>query len=361
MMDLEQATRILELRPGATFRQVSEAREDLLALWNPDRMSDRPRLRAKVARKVAEINQAYDVLMEHLGQESVRRTTAPDRAPDPAPSVRAIEDSKQGPPSPEHSASLYEEVFSGRKQKKKRGIPVWPIAGGALLLVLGIVLYPSSSSEEVAGEPATAAAEELPSEPPATLPAGAAPEEEPDAATAEAVAAPEEAVEERPPEVKEVAVAPRREPPAPTPAPSPPAPARRAPRPQAGQSGASGQRPALKRQSATAQPTPAQPDGEKGASEEQERQRAEQFERVFRDLLANSTAARKLVDEGFADLRFTQWNVVSETDSEIWIELLAQKADGGSIHCTWAINPATGTTRALSAAARDLERSGQAN
>ena len=356
MMDLEEAHRILELRPGAAFRQVSEAREDLLALWNPNRMSDQPRLRAKAARKVEEINQAYDVLMEHLGQDSGRGTTAPDRVPDPAPSVRAIEDSKQGPPGPEHSASLYEEVFSRRKQKKKRGIPVWPIAGGAFLLVLGIVLYPSSSSEDVAGEPAAAAAEELPSEPPVTLPAGAPPEAGPDADTEEAVAAPEEAVEEKPPEVKAVAVAPRPELPPPT-----PAPARQAPRPQAGQSGASGQRPALKRQSATARPAPAQPDGEKGPSEEQERQRAEQFERVFRDLLANSTAARKLVDEGFADLRFTQWNVVSETDSEIWIELLAQKPDGSSIHCTWAINPATGTTRALSAAARDLERSGQAN
>ena len=361
MMDLEQATRILELRPGATFRQVSEAREDLLALWNPTRMSDRPRLRAKASRKVAEINQAYDVLMEHLGQENVRGTTAPDRAPDPAPSVRAIEDSRKGPPSPEHSASLYKEVFSRKKQKKKRGIPVWAIAGGALLLVLGIVLYPSSSSEEVAGEPAASSAEELPSEPPVTLPAGDPPEEGPDSATAEAVAAPEEAVEEEPPEVKAVAVAPRPEPPPPTPAPSPPAPARRVPRPQTEQSGASGQRPALRRQSATAQPAPAQPDGEKAGSEEEERQRAEQFERVFRDLLANSTAARKLVDEGFAGLRFTQWNVVSETDSEIWIELLAQKPDGGSIHCTWAINPATGTTRALSAAARGLERSGQAN
>ncbi len=175
MMDLEEAHRILELRPGAAFRQVSEAREDLLALWNPNRMSDQPRLRAKAARKVEEINQAYDVLMEHLGQDSGRGTTAPDRVPDPAPSVRAIEDSKQGPPGPEHSASLYEEVFSRRKQKKKRGIPVWPIAGGAFLLVLGIVLYPSSSSEDVAGEPVAAAAEELPSEPPVTLPAGAPP------------------------------------------------------------------------------------------------------------------------------------------------------------------------------------------
>ena len=359
MMDLEQATRILELKPGATFRQVSEAREDLLALWNPDKMSDHPRLRAKATRKIEEISQAYDVLMEHLGQRSVRGTTAPDGAPEPTPSVRSIEDSRAAPPSAGNRASLYEEVFSKRKQEEQRRIPVWPIAGGALLLVLAIVLYQAWSSEEVAVDPEASSSQELPSEPPVTLPAGEPAEEEP--ATAEAVAAPAEVEEEQPPAVKAVAVAPRREPPPPTPVSSPPVAPRRAPRPQAGQAGANGQRPALRRESATAQPTAAQSDVEEAESEEEERRRAEQFERVFRDLLANSTAARKLVDEEFADLRFAQWRVVSETDSEIWIELVAQKPDGDSVHCTWAINPANGTTRALSAAARSLERSGQAN
>ena len=34
---------------------------------------------------------------------------------------------------------------------------------------------------------------------------------------------------------------------------------------------------------------------------------------------------------------------------------------GNSVHFTWAINPANGATRALSAAARGLERSGRPN
>ena len=350
MMDLEQAHRILELRPGAAFRQVSEAREDLLALWNPNRMAYQPRLRAKAARKVEEINQAYDVLMEHLGQGSGRGTTAPDRVPDPAPSLKTIEDSEMAPTSREHSASLYEEVFSKRKQEDQRRIPVWPIAGGVFLLVLGIVLYPSWSSEEVAVDPEAAPTEELASEPPVTLPAG----EPADAST-------DEAAEEEPPAEKAVAVALRREPPPPTPVSSPPAAPRRAPRLQAERAGGNSQRPALRRESSTTQPTSAQPQEEEAGSEEEARQRAEQFERVFRDLLANSTAARKLVDEEFSGLRFSQWNVVSETDAEIWIELVAQKQDGDSVHCTWAINPANGKTRALSAAARSLESSGQAN
>ncbi len=368
MMDLEQANRILELRPGATFRRVSEAREDLLALWNPNRMSDHPRLRAKAARKVEEINQAYDVLMEHLGQGRVPGTKAPDRSPEPTPPAGPSEPSKAAPASGGRRASLYEEVFSRRKQEDQRRIPVWPIAGGALLLVLGIVLYQSWSSEEVAPDPEVVS-EELPSEPPVTLP-GSEPaaastdetaEKEPDSDTTEADTDTAESAEQRPPPVKAVAVSPRREPPTPTPVSSPPATPRRAPRRQVEQAAGSGQRPALRRESATDRPTAAQSDGEKAGREEEERQRAEQFERVFRDLLANSTAARKLVDEEFADLRFAQWNVVSETDSEIWIELVAKKPDGDSVHCTWAINPVDGTTRALSAAARSLERSGRAN
>ncbi len=367
MMELEQATRILELKPGATFRQVSEAREDLRALWNPNRMSDHPRLRAKAARKIEEINQAYAVLMEHLGQGSVPGTRGPDRVPGPTLSARSISDSRQtAPAGGEHRASLYEEVFSRRKQEDQRRIPVWPIVGGGLLLVLGIVLYQSWGSEQVAVDPAASSTEEIPSEPPGALPAGEpasasadeTPEEIPDTAAPEAVAAPVEAPEEEPRAERVVAAPPGERPPATQTASSPPTPRRAAP-PQAEQHGGSGQRPALRRQGTPAESTGEESEKEK--KEEEEKRLAEQFERVFQDLLANSAAARKLVDEEFADLRFDQWNVVDQTDSEIWIELLARQPDGNSVHFTWAINPADGRTRPLSEAARSLERSGRSN
>ena len=352
MMELEQATRILELKPGATFRQVSEAREDLLALWNPNRMSDHPRLRAKAARKIEEINQAYAVLMEHLDQSSLPGTRGPDQVAGPTPSAGSIKDSRQAAPaSGEHRASLYEEVFSRRKQEDQRRIPVWPIVGGGLLLVLGIVLYQSWCSEQVAVDPAAASTEELPTEPPGALPvddpasasADETAEKIPDPAAAAAVAAPVEAPEKEPLAERVVA---------------PPAP-RRAVRPQAEQPGGSGQRPALRRQGTHAESTGEESEKEKKEEEEEEKRLVEQLERVFQDLLANSAAARNLVDEEFSDLRFAQWNVVDETDSEIWIELVARQPDGNSVHFTWAINPADGTTRPLSEAARNLERSGR--
>ncbi len=366
MMELEQATRILELRPGATFRQVSEAREDLLALWNPNRMSDHPRLRAKAARKIEEINQAYAVLMEHLGQGSIPATRVltgfrgrrhlPGAWKSPGRQPRQVGNTV---------LPLYEEVFSRRKQEDQPRIPVWSMVGGGLLLVLGIVLYQSWGSEEVAVDPAAASTEELPSEPPGVLPAGEpasasadeTAEDIPDTDAAKAVAAPVEAPEEEPPAERVVAAAPPREPPPPTQAASsPPTPRRPAP-PQAEPPGGSGQRPALRRQGRPAESTGEESEKEK--KEEEEKRLAEQFERVFQDLLANSAAARKLVDEEFADLRFDQWNVVDQTDSEIWIELVARQPDGNSLHFTWAINPADGRTRPLSEAARNLERSGR--
>ena len=364
-MDLEQANRILDLKQGATFRQVSEAREDLLALWNPDRLSDHPRLRAKAAIKIKEINQAYEGLMEHLGQDDAPGDRGFDPVPEPTPSAGSIADSGQAAPARgDHRASLYEEVFSRRKEEEGRQIPVWPIVGGVLFLVLVIVLYQSWSSEEVAGDPEAAPTEELASEPPVTVPVGAPASASagetaaaiPDTAAEEVEDVPGEAPQAGPPAERAVVAPPKTEPPPPARAPTSTPPASRPTRPQADQSPESGQRPALRRESATSESTE-----EETRREEEERQQAEKFEQVFRDLLANSAAARKLVDEEFTDLRFARWRVVDQTDSEIWIELVAQKSDGNSVHFTWAINPADGTTRALSAAARSLERSGQAN
>ncbi len=360
-MDVEQANRILELKPGAGFRQVSEAREDLLALWNPDRLSDHPRLRAKAARKIAEINQAYEVLMERLGQAESPADRSLDPRPEPTPSAGTVANASQAvPASGDQRASLYEEVFSKRKEEEGRQIPIWPIAGGLLFLILGIFIYQFWSSEEVPGNPEAVATEEPASGSTLPDPAGesiSAPVDDPaeglpDATAAAAVDIPVKAPSEEPAAERAVAAPPRAEPPPPARAPASTPPARRPPP----RSLETVQRPALRREGAISEPT-----GEETGREEESRRRAEQFEQVFRDLLANSAAARKLVDEEFEDLRFARWQVVDETDSEIWIELVAQKTDGNAVHFTWAINPADGTTRALSAAARSLERSGQAN
>ena len=47
MKDIENAYRILELTVGASFKEVAEARDDLLILWNTERLAHHPRLRSR--------------------------------------------------------------------------------------------------------------------------------------------------------------------------------------------------------------------------------------------------------------------------------------------------------------------------
>ncbi len=365
MMDLEQALRVLYLKQGATFRQVSEARDDLLDLWDPERLSHHPRLRTKSPRKLLEIDAAYKVVMESLDQAGGR----PGKAQGPGLSADASASS--GPESSPRRglrASLYEEVFSRRKKERNRQIPVWTIVGVVLAIVVALVLFQWSRSN---GDPPDFGIENSEAVP-GSMPFKEGPEL---SLTATESAVNEERTEEdsetgAKPEIRAVAL-----PPSPSakaeakplparpqpvtrhatksPTPVPAAPQRRVKKPWPGGS----RRPALRREG----PSPAQSDPVELDPTEDKKRRAEQYERVFRDLLASAPAARKLVDEKFAELRFSKWNVVDETGSEIWIELVALQPDGSSVHFTWAINSANGTTRALSAAARRLERTGRAN
>ncbi len=84
MTEIEQAYRTLDLKPGATVKEIVEARDDLLALWDPNRLKSHPRLRSKAAVKIREIHGAYQVLMQHPGQGEgapAREASGSDRRP----------------------------------------------------------------------------------------------------------------------------------------------------------------------------------------------------------------------------------------------------------------------------------------
>lgn len=358
-MDLEQALRVLDLQHRATFRQVSEARDDLLALWDPEHLSHHPSLRTKSPRKLREINAAYKVVMESLDQAGEQL----GKQQGPAPSA-----SRRLGPSPRQGlrASLYEEVFSRRREEKSRQIPVWQIAGVVLVVIVALVLFQWSGSHGKPPDSEIENSEDVPGSIPLT--------EIPELSLAVTESAgnekqteknPETAFE---PEIRAVALPPRpiakatTKPPPVLPQPvkrsttksPPPLPA--APQWRGKKSRPEGSLPALRREGPSFQTDAVESD-----PQEATKKHSEQYERVFRTLLANVPAARKLVDEEFADLQFYKWNVVDETGSEIWIELVALQIGGSSVHFTWAINAENGTTRALSAAARSLEKTGRIN
>ncbi|NMG11174.1 pentapeptide repeat-containing protein [Brasilonema sp. UFV-L1] len=63
MSELEQYYRILDLEPGATFEEVTQAYKDLAFVWHPDRLpKDNTRLQEKAQKKLQEINEAREKL-----------------------------------------------------------------------------------------------------------------------------------------------------------------------------------------------------------------------------------------------------------------------------------------------------------
>src|SRR4028118_82445 len=63
MNDLDQYYKVLELLPGASREEISQAYKDLAFIWHPDRIpKDNPRLLQKAEQKIKEINQAREQL-----------------------------------------------------------------------------------------------------------------------------------------------------------------------------------------------------------------------------------------------------------------------------------------------------------
>jgi len=72
-------------------------------------------------------------------------------------------------------------------------------------------------------------------------------------------------------------------------------------------------------------------------------------------LVKNSEVAQKLTSNGFPDLQFKEWKPVRNSPPEFWINVVAARA-GQNVEFVWSVNTESGTVRALSQNARDLER-----
>jgi uncharacterized protein YjbI with pentapeptide repeats len=76
MQEFSHYYEILGLEVGASLEEINEAYRDLAFVWHPDRLPrDNPRLLAKAARKLKEINQARDHLKELLELELSAKTS----------------------------------------------------------------------------------------------------------------------------------------------------------------------------------------------------------------------------------------------------------------------------------------------
>ena len=376
-MEIEQAYRKLGVKPGASFKEVVEAREDLLAVWHPDRLSDKPRLRSKARAQVREINEAYEALMKHLGRTSTvgessasaNRTTEPTAAPS----------GDAGSDQP--SASLFDEVFSeGTLKSRRQQIPIWPFF--ALIIVVGPLvsyLLQSSGGDEAEEPPSYSPATEV-SRLPTGDEVGSDPEIEIQALDQAAREAAEPTAPTRDSSPSTVGQAPAATPAAARASPDPVLPARQTATQASSQPPEESTAGALTSPSTNVSP-PDQPEREPGrpllvrdpgqpqdsGTEEEESSSSENPEtpsqealRAYSSLLEKSAIAQRLVGGGFEALQFLEWKVVQERGSEIWIDLIVTGPDGGQVHFIWSVDAVDGVVRALSQAARNLESENRA-
>ena len=84
-MDLRQCYTILALDAHASLQELKVAYRDMAQVWHPDRFQNSPRLQAKAAEQMKQINAAYETLTQHL---STPRTT-PGRSKQPSKPANA--------------------------------------------------------------------------------------------------------------------------------------------------------------------------------------------------------------------------------------------------------------------------------
>jgi hypothetical protein len=78
---------------------------------------------------------------------------------------------------------------------------------------------------------------------------------------------------------------------------------------------------------------------------------------AYEALIQNSQAAAKIIVGAYPTLTYQSWRVVQRNDREIWVDLIANWTNGGSeVHFIWSVSRDGKTVRALSEAARNLER-----
>ncbi|MCY3777886.1 MAG: hypothetical protein OXH11_18070, partial [Candidatus Aminicenantes bacterium] len=363
---------ILDLKPGANVKEIVEARDDLLVLWDPNRLKSHPRLRSKAAVKIREIHGAYQVLMQHPGQEEARAGADASAARGPSPvSEAGPGPSADAPLSPASgTASLFDEVFRDRKTEKRLRLPMAPILAGAVVVLSAVlVLLLIGGGEAPTETPPTAVTDPAPEPPVSPEPAGAPvdtasgqtadsssttavdpdPAKTVDSGAGDTPPASPPRQEIKPPPKPRVATAPE---PAPLPPAKPEKPKPlRPPRP--------GDRPVLVREpdggtppTAGETPTPER----KSADEEAEKRQLEEAEKAYRDLLSGSKAAQRLVDGQVPGTRFAEWSIAGRRGSELLVDLVAEQFGGQPVHFVWGVDTATGKVKALSQAARQLEQ-----
>jgi outer membrane protein assembly factor BamE (lipoprotein component of BamABCDE complex) len=96
-MDLREAYVELELAVGASEEAVRDARKTLAKVWHPDRHANDPELQKKAEQKLADVNNAFELIRAAGFPSSIPAAKAEAKKPAPEPKKPAPEPPKPAP------------------------------------------------------------------------------------------------------------------------------------------------------------------------------------------------------------------------------------------------------------------------
>jgi curved DNA-binding protein CbpA len=70
MTDIQESYQILELQPGASYKEVKAAYRRLVRLWHPDLHGHNKKMQDHAQEQIKDINRAYEILVKHLEAEN---------------------------------------------------------------------------------------------------------------------------------------------------------------------------------------------------------------------------------------------------------------------------------------------------
>ena len=137
MNELDKYYAALDLKPGASEDEIKQAYEDLVNIWNPERVSSNPRLQERANEKLKEVNSAYEKLMEHIVAISKEPPPATGGAGTGSEEQRHSDDQPPSEPPTETTTGQTPGVVPKRKGVKKAFL----FGAIALALLIGISLF----------------------------------------------------------------------------------------------------------------------------------------------------------------------------------------------------------------------------
>lgn len=135
----------LEIQPGASLEEIKRAYHDLVWVWHPDRFPNE-RLKQKAHKKLQEINEAYDQLMNYytqVGEEAARNQSQGSQQSAYTHTWPNTDSAKAKPDGSSRSTS-WQDPFDNihpRRRRRSRRLYLYVAYVCIMILLIGILMF----------------------------------------------------------------------------------------------------------------------------------------------------------------------------------------------------------------------------